>query len=83
MASILKSKSATDLINVGVGLVVNWIGGLFKSKVKPKIAELNNATATLMAEEKKQSQTITFLIVGIVILAIVAIFIFVVKRKRA
>jgi len=86
MASILKSDTAkqglTGLIDAGVGLIVGAIAGLFKSKVKPKLAALNNATATLMVEEEKQSKTITYLVIGIAVLMAVAIFVFIVKRKR-
>ena len=77
-----KPDVLSNLINTGIGLVLGFVGKLFKGKVKGQLSDLNNAAATLQAKDAKQNQTILFLFIGLGIVLAVVLFIFVLKKKK-
>ena len=70
------------LLDVGLSVVTNLIGSLFgKSKTKKKLEALSQEAAYLAQVDRKQSQTLTFLFIGLGI-AIFALIIFFIRRRK-
>ena len=81
--STLKGDIIGSLINTGLNLVTNFIGGLFgKSKTKKVLNALQSQADMLMVQEQKQKSTIKWLLIGLGVLVLIVVFFFFLRRRK-
>lgn len=71
----------TGLVNTGISAVIGLVGGLFKSKTKATIKDLDAKANYAAALDQKNTATIRVIVVLAVILVGAVVF-FIFKRRR-
>ena len=77
----MESEGFWAVVTGLVGAVVPGLSGSSK-KTKAQIAELSSKVVSLQQENVKQSKTIMFLVIGLVVIGGIVLFFVIRKRRR-
>lgn len=76
-------KGVTGLIDTAIGAALGALAGLFgKSKTKRQIESMQATADELMLREQKQSGTVKILLFVFAGLALILVFVLVIRKKR-
>jgi hypothetical protein len=71
----------SGLVQTGIGLVTNFVAGLFKSKTKAILKDLDAKSNYAAALDQKNKSTLMIVLVMAGVLVLAVFFLFIRKRK--